>query len=60
VLGGGIGSAPGFAGAVAAELGHLVPAAPELKVSAMGGEATVDGGLRLGIDMAWRRMLDRS
>jgi hypothetical protein len=25
----------------------------------MGGEATVAGGLRLGIDRAWRRVLDR-
>jgi predicted NBD/HSP70 family sugar kinase len=59
VLGGGIGSAPGFAEAVAADLRKLVPTAPELRVSAMGGEATVEGGLRLGIDMAWRQVLDR-
>jgi hypothetical protein len=25
----------------------------------MGGEATVEGGLRLGIDIAWSRVLDR-
>jgi predicted NBD/HSP70 family sugar kinase len=59
VLGGGIGGAPGFAEAVAEELALLVPAAPPLRVSAMGAEATVDGGLRLGIDLAWRRLLDR-
>jgi predicted NBD/HSP70 family sugar kinase len=59
VLGGGIGSAPGFAEAVAAELRLLLPAPPDLRVSAMGGEATVAGGLRLGIDRAWRRVLDR-
>ena len=59
VLGGGIGSAPGFAAAVASDLRKLVPTAPELRVSAMGREATVEGGLRLGIDMAWRQVLDR-
>jgi predicted NBD/HSP70 family sugar kinase len=59
VLGGGIGSAPGFAEAVAAELGRLLSTAPDVKVSAMGAEATVEGGLRLGIDRAWRRALDR-
>jgi predicted NBD/HSP70 family sugar kinase len=59
VLGGGIGSAPGFARAVAADLRKLIPAVPDLKVSAMGGEATVEGGLRLGIDMAWRKVLNR-
>jgi predicted NBD/HSP70 family sugar kinase len=59
VLGGGIGSAPRFAEAVAAELHVLVPTAPDLRVSAMGGEATVEGGLRLGLDRAWRRVLDR-
>jgi predicted NBD/HSP70 family sugar kinase len=59
VLGGGIGSAPGFAEAVAADLRKLVPKVPDLRVSAMGGEATVEGGLRLGIDMAWRQVLSR-
>jgi predicted NBD/HSP70 family sugar kinase len=59
VLGGGIGGAPGFAEAVAAGLRTLVPVAPEVRVSAMGAEATVEGALRLGIDMAWRRVLDR-
>ena len=59
VLGGGIGCAPGFAQAVAAELRTLIPFVPDLKVSAMGGEATVEGGLRLGIDMAWRQQLSR-
>jgi predicted NBD/HSP70 family sugar kinase len=60
VLGGGIGSAPGFAEAVASELGRLLVTAPDVRVSAMGGEATVEGGLRLGIDRAWRRALARS
>ena len=60
VLGGGIGSAPGFAEAVAGELRRLVPTSPDVRVSAMGGEAIVEGGLRMGIDMAWRRVLDRA
>ena len=59
VLGGGIGSAPAFAQAVAAELRRLLPTVPDLRVSAMGGESVVEGGLRLGIDTAWRRVLDR-
>ncbi|HXW79837.1 MAG TPA: ROK family protein [Acidimicrobiales bacterium] len=60
VLGGGIGSAPGFAEAVASELFKLVPSAPDVRVSAMGGEAIVEGALRLAIDMGWRQVLDRS
>ncbi len=60
VLGGGIGSAPGFAEAVAADLRKLVPTVPDLRVSALGGEAVVEGGLRLGIDMAWQRVLNRA
>ncbi len=59
VLGGGIGSAPGFAAVVATELRRLLSPAPDVRVSAMGGEATVEGGLRLGIDRAWQRVLDR-
>lgn len=59
VLGGGIGSAPGFAEVVAAELRRLLSTVPDVRVSAMGGEATVEGGLRLGIDRAWHRALDR-
>lgn len=58
VLGGGIGCAPGFADAVASELARIVPIAPELRVSALGGEAIVEGGLVAGIDRAWRRVLD--
>ncbi len=59
VLGGGIGSAPGFAEAVAAELRQILSPAPDVRVSALGWEATVEGGLRLGIDRAWQRVLDR-
>jgi predicted NBD/HSP70 family sugar kinase len=60
VLGGGIGSAPGFAEAVATDLRRLVPTVPDLRVSALAGEAVVEGGLRLGIDMAWQRVLSRA
>jgi predicted NBD/HSP70 family sugar kinase len=59
VLGGGIGCANGFAEAVGLALRRLVPTPPELRVSAMGGEATVEGGLCLGLDMAWHRILNR-
>jgi predicted NBD/HSP70 family sugar kinase len=58
VLGGGIGCAPGFAELVAAELARIVPIAPEIRVSALGGEAIVEGGLVAGIGSAWRRVLD--
>ncbi len=35
----------------------FLPAVPEVRVSTMGTEATVAGGLRLGTDMTWRRVL---
>lgn len=60
VLGGGIGQAPGFAEAVADELSNLVPFAPDVRVSALGHEAVVDGSLVLGLERAWQRVLDRS
>jgi len=56
VLGGGIGQAPGFAGAVAAELGRLAPVMPEVRVSALGTEAVVDGCLVSGAELAWQRL----
>jgi predicted NBD/HSP70 family sugar kinase len=58
VLGGGIGSAPGLAGAVAAELRGIVPIVPDVRTSALGGDAIVDGGLVAGVDTAWRRLLE--
>jgi predicted NBD/HSP70 family sugar kinase len=60
VLGGGIGQAPGFAKAVAAELATLVPFVPEVRVSALGHDAVVDGCLVLGLERAWQHFLDRS
>lgn len=57
VLGGGIGSAPGLANGVIAELAAIVPITPEVRASAIGDEAIVDGGLVAGTDAAWRRVL---
>jgi predicted NBD/HSP70 family sugar kinase len=56
VLGGGIGQAPGFAAAVAAELAPIAPVLPEIKVSALGTSAVVDGCLAGGADLAWGRL----
>ena len=56
VLGGGIGQAPGFAAAVAAELRKLAPVMPDVRVSALGTEAVVDGCLASGTELAWQRL----
>ena len=56
VLGGGIGQAPGFATAVTAELRHLAPVMPEVRVSALGTDAVVDGCLAAGAELAWDRL----
>lgn len=56
VLGGGIGQAPGFADAVRAELEPIAPVLPDLRVSALGTSAVVDGCLASGADLAWRRL----
>lgn len=56
VLGGGIGQAPAFAAAVAAELRELAPVMPEVHVSALGINAVVDGCLVSGADLAWQRL----
>jgi predicted NBD/HSP70 family sugar kinase len=56
VLGGGIGRAPGFAAAVTAELAGICPVMPEIRVSALGTSAVVDGCLASGADLAWRRL----
>ncbi len=57
VLGGGIGQAPGFAAAVTAELRGLAPALPEVRVSALGTDAVVDGCLASGTELAWGRLI---
>jgi hypothetical protein len=56
VLGGGIGQAPGFAAAVTAELAKIAPVMPEIRVSALGTSAVVDGCLASGADLAWARL----
>jgi len=56
VLGGGIGQAPGFAAAVSSELARIAPVVPELRVSALGTGAVVDGCLASGADLAWSRL----
>jgi predicted NBD/HSP70 family sugar kinase len=56
VLGGGIGQAPGFAATVGTELAQIAPVLPELRVSALGTSAVVDGCLASGADLAWRRL----
>jgi predicted NBD/HSP70 family sugar kinase len=53
VLGGGIGQAPGFAGAVTEALERLTPVLPPVKVSALGTDAVVDGCLAEGVALAW-------
>lgn len=60
VLGGGIGFAPGFAPAVAAQLEALLPLVPEVRVSALSEDAIVEGGLAAGREVAWQRLLDRT
>jgi len=57
VLGGGIGQAPGFAAAVTAELRELAPVLPEVRVSALGTDAVVDGCLASGTELAWARLI---
>ncbi len=56
VLGGGIGQAPGFAAAVTAQLRQLAPVMPEVRVSALGSDAVVDGCLASGADLAWTQL----
>ena len=57
VLGGGIGRARGFAEDVAAELGRLSPVVPEVRPSALGEDAVVDGCLALGRERLWTSVL---
>ena len=57
VLGGGIGRAPGFAEAVSSELAKLSPVVPDVRPSALGEDAVVDGCLAVGGDELWERVL---
>lgn len=56
VLGGGIGQAHGFADAVAAALRPMAPVMPDVRVSALGTHAVVDGCLASGTTLAWQRL----
>ena len=56
VLGGGVGQAPGFATAVTAELRSIAPVMPEVRVSALGTDAVVDGCLASGAELAWAQL----
>jgi predicted NBD/HSP70 family sugar kinase len=57
VLGGGIGRAPGFAEVVGEELTRLSPVVPDVRPSALGDDAVVDGCLAVGSDRLWDRVL---
>jgi predicted NBD/HSP70 family sugar kinase len=57
VLGGGVGQAAGFLDAVAAEVARFAPVLPELRVSALGTHAVVDGCLAAGLDRAWETVM---
>jgi predicted NBD/HSP70 family sugar kinase len=57
VLGGGIGRAPGFAEEVHTRLAELSPIVPEVRPSALGEDAVVDGCLAVGGDQLWDRIL---
>jgi predicted NBD/HSP70 family sugar kinase len=59
VLGGGIGRAPGFAADVGVALEAMAPFVPEIRVSALGDDAVVEGCLAAGMERAWHRVLER-
>jgi predicted NBD/HSP70 family sugar kinase len=56
VLGGGVGQAPGFAAAVTGELRQIAPVMPDVRVSALGTDAVVDGCLAAGAELAWTQL----
>jgi predicted NBD/HSP70 family sugar kinase len=58
VLGGGVGQASGFLAAVSAEVEKLAPVVPELRVSALGTAAVVDGCLASGLERGWQIVTD--
>jgi predicted NBD/HSP70 family sugar kinase len=57
VLGGGIGRAPGFAEEVSSQLARISPVVPDVRPSALGEDAVVDGCLAVGGDELWDRVL---
>jgi len=56
VLGGGIGQADNFLDLVSARVSELAPVLPELRVSALGDDAVVDGCLAAGANRLWDRL----
>jgi predicted NBD/HSP70 family sugar kinase len=56
VLGGGVGRADGFLDLVAVQVRLLAPVQPELRVTALGDDAVVDGCLAAGADRLWERV----
>jgi predicted NBD/HSP70 family sugar kinase len=56
VLGGGVGRAAGFVDQVRNELSLIAPVLPELRVSALGDDAVVDGCLAAGADRLWHNV----
>jgi predicted NBD/HSP70 family sugar kinase len=54
VLGGGVGQADGFLAAVTEQLRQIAPVLPDLRVSALGADAVVDGCLAAGGERAWQ------
>ncbi len=59
VIGGGIGPAEGFLDAVARDVRRISPVLPELRVSALGAYAVVDGCLAAGVERAWEIVVER-
>jgi predicted NBD/HSP70 family sugar kinase len=57
VLGGGIGRAPGFAEEVAGRLAEFSPILPEVRPSALGEDAVVDGCIAVGNEQLWEDVL---
>jgi predicted NBD/HSP70 family sugar kinase len=53
VLGGGIGKAAGFVDAVREQLERIAPVPVDVRVSALGSDAVVDGCLSSGLAAAW-------
>src|SRR3954452_22748493 len=56
VLGGGIGQADQFLELVTLHVRELAPVVPDLRVSALGDDAVVDGCLAAGADRLWDRL----
>jgi predicted NBD/HSP70 family sugar kinase len=53
VLGGGIGTAAGFVDAVSREVASIAAIPVDVRVTALGSEAVVDGCLASGLARAW-------